>query len=467
MTGTAMDFCYEAVTQIYFIALEAVTAYCLYYLIKEFMKERKHAGLAGLAYFVVMRLMYRIPYEISNLAVYGLAVFAAFAVMWLSERERWVQKLFLALTFFSLRWMSLAMRNCISPAIDWGLGQFPELYTDAWRIFWLYVGETFFGLLLNFFCLFMAAWIVRKFYVYKYAEMTKKELLMLSAPSLSGMAGYHMLKLYQIIYTKDTGKSLYQIYGVYHWWSFLYYAVSFASVLVMIVLFQNIRKGQEEEHQRKILAGEMENMKRYISETERRYHDIRSMKHDMGNHVMTLENLYARQEYREAKEYTKQLMEELHGTEAEIKSGNPVTDVILMEKREEAEKQGIDFDCSFRYPEAADINVFDISVILNNAVTNALEHAGGCKNPYIRISSYRRGNICMMEFENSFSGKLVWDKGSGLPRTTKSDRQGHGFGLANIRRVAQKYRGEIEIETNGECLKLSVMLLGAGDGAQF
>lgn len=72
----------------------------------------------------------------------------------------------------------------------------------------------------------------------------------------------------------------------------------------------------------------------------------------------------------------------------------------------------------------------------------------------------------MMEFVNSFNGKLVWDEGSGLPCTTKADRQGHGFGLANIRRVAQKYRGEIEIETDGECLKLSVMLLGAGGGAE-
>ena len=69
----------------------------------------------------------------------------------------------------------------------------------------------------------------------------------------------------------------------------------------------------------------------------------------------------------------------------------------------------------------------------------------------------------MMEFTNRFYGKLFLDADSGLLWTTKMDKGTHGFGLQNIRRVAQKYKGDIDMEADGENFKLSVMLLSAGE----
>ncbi|MDE7283128.1 MAG: hypothetical protein K2N85_06055 [Lachnospiraceae bacterium] len=47
-----------------------------------------------------------------------------------------------------------------------------------------------------------------------------------------------------------------------------------------------------------------------------------------------------------------------------IKSGNPVTDVILLELKNEAEKRNIDFQSDFHYPAGTNINAFDVSVML-------------------------------------------------------------------------------------------------------
>ena len=100
----------------------------------------------------------------------------------------------------------------------------------------------------------------------------------------------------------------------------------------------------------------------------------------------------------------------------------------------------------------------DISVILNNAIDNAIEGASECENPWIKILSYRKNNAYMIEIRNSVTGRRAVDEDSGLPHTTK-EGEGHGFGLANIRKVAQRYYGDIAIEQKESEFVLVVMLI--------
>ena len=51
------------------------------------------------------------------------------------------------------------------------------------------------------------------------------------------------------------------------------------------------------------------------------------------------------------------------------------------------------------------------------------------------------------------------DNETGLPETTKKDKCSHGFGLANIRKVAQKYYGDIDICQDENNFILTVMLM--------
>ena len=79
-----------------------------------------------------------------------------------------------------------------------------------------------------------------------------------------------------------------------------------------------------------------------------------------------------------------------------------MTDVILAEKRKEAQERGIGFICDFHYPEKTGINAFDVSIILNNALDNAMEAAEGCERPFIDIKSWRQRNVYMIEVRNPF-----------------------------------------------------------------
>ena len=179
----------------------------------------------------------------------------------------------------------------------------------------------------------------------------------------------------------------------------------------------------------------------------------------MGNHISVLENLFAKKETEEFEKYLNELKAVYSVSMEGIKTGNPITDVILTQKQKEAEEKGIDFRCKFMYPTDTGINAFDVSVILNNAITNAFEGVNGCKNPYIFISAYRKKNAYMLEVSNCISKYVEIDDETGLPETTKIDKGSHGFGLANIRKVAQKYYGDIDINQDESSFTLTVMLM--------
>lgn len=276
---------------------------------------------------------------------------------------------------------------------------------------------------------------------------------MLMAPSITGVTGYGIM-----IYFVRIADWMDVFPGLYCGVAFLHFGISIITIVVVIVLFQNIKAGQEEKLQSELLAAQIENTERHIKQVESLYRNIQSMKHDMANHIFTLERLYEGNNVEEAIDYGKELKSALSLVSGEIKSGNPVTDVILLELKNEAEKRNIRFQSDFYYPTGTNINAFDVSVILNNALQNAMENVGKSEAPHISVHSCHRNKAYMIEISNSFTGELQWDEERGLPVTSKKT-DGHGYGLSNIRMVAKKYFGDMVINLKDDEFCLSVMLM--------
>ena len=458
-----MELYYEVVDFFYMILMNGMTAVCLVKLVKPFLLNEAKVWQVGAAYFIMMEFLVYMPWHISNFSAYSLGIFAAFLVMYHLDRKNPEQKIFLCVTFFSLRWLTFTMENCIDKEY-YRLFEKLQIYAmDVWGWFGLFVADCVQDVILSILFLMFVVSLVRKKYIYKQLAMTKKEMVMLILPSLSAMFGYIILKFYERIYETDTGKSLFYVYGAYNWFSFFYYGISLAAILVFIILHQDLKRRQAEEQQYAMFVSQTVDLENHISEVEKLYRDIRSFKHDMKNHMMVLEGLYRKNEKEEAEQYVEKMREQLRDSMFSVKSGNPVTDVILTEKGKKIEEKGILFRCDFHYPEGSKADAFDISVILNNALTNAIEaverkeQKKEGKGPFISVLSYRKKNVYMIEIKNSFSGEFVWGEDQ-LPVTTK-EGEGHGFGLANIRKVAQKYCGDVDIECEDGACVVSVMLL--------
>ena len=270
--------------------------------------------------------------------------------------------------------------------------------------------------------------------------------LMLTVPSLSGIAGYAIFHFYQI-------KS--EMTGFFDILCFLYYLISVMAILVTIIIFQHWKTSQEEQSGHELLESQIDNIKTHIKGIEKLYGDIRSLRHDMGNHIQMIERLTGTENTAEASAYLKRLKIEWQELTPEIRTGNPVTDMILLEKKKEAQMRGIRFESDFRYPENTKLDAFDVSVILYNALNNCMESVNG-ENPYIRIQAFRKNSIFMLIISNSFEGKLPINP-DGFPYTTKKSG-GHGIGLKNMLRVAKKYMGDLSFEQNKNEVTVGIML---------
>ena len=450
-----VEKCWMVTSKISVIALLMITGIYFGKFVCPYIKKKKGAVAVSIVYITIMLVLYMIPPQIDNFSAYLIGVIAAFLVMYVEDRRNIYQKIFLAITFFSIRWLTVAMAGRLDDLVTKALVFRNMSAEKVWLQYGLYVGTRVLDIVLCIAFIAVAIGLINKAYIYKKDEMSVKEMVMLIIPSLVGVTGYGILQYYLMIYERDTGKNLIDTYEFYGALSFLHYLISIVAILVVIVMFQNWKEMQEEQRGQELVLNQISDMKKHIEEVEKLYRDIRSMRHDMGNHIQTLEHLVAHNNMDDATEYLEHLKNEWDEVSPEIKTGSPVIDVILMEKLREAKERQIRFLSDFHYPHNTKLNAFDLSVIMNNALNNCMENVSG-DDPYMSISSFRKNSIFMITIKNSFEGQLNFGD-SDLPETTKSGRE-HGMGLNNIRRVARMYMGDISLEQGNEEVILSIMM---------
>lgn len=453
-----MEIYWSLMNYVVSIAGMGVTGFLFCRLVTPFLHNRKQGRIVGISYFAVMLVLYFIPWEIDSMFAYAVGIMISTAVMCFLERRNAEQKIFLGAVMYLLNWISNSIAGIPRVMAFHYINALPFASRNPMRQLGCYIIAEACYLVLDFLLMAFFIYFIDKIYVCKSENIKRKELGLIMAAPGSLVLGYAMLHAVSNIYVADTGKYIQDVHPEYEWIRTLYQMVSYLAIIAVIGFYQSIKESHLKEKENAVLSGQIENMKRHIHEIELLYRDIRGLKHDMGNHITVLEHLVAKKEQQEAARYLSELKEQLPKADTEIKSGNPVTDVILTEKKREAREKGIDFLCDFHYPQETKINAFDVSIILNNAVSNAIEATQNCDRPYIYIKSYRKKNAYMIEITNCFCGHLVWNKENGLPESTKKESE-HGLGLINIRKVAQKYLGDMDMEQTGDEVRLSIMLM--------
>lgn len=83
--------------------------------------------------------------------------------------------------------------------------------------------------------------------------------------------------------------------------------------------------------------------------------------------------------------------------ECKYVTGNAVSDVIINDKCRRAEKAGIRFEADFRH--GGEIPVFDMGIILNNLLDNAIEACEKLETGkgFIRLSLKRKKQLLLLE----------------------------------------------------------------------
>ena len=237
----------------------------------------------------------------------------------------------------------------------------------------------------------------------------------------------------------------------------------FAGEAALIYFWQRYRILLSEGQKAFVEEQQVKAMKKRLEEAENFYGSIRKMRHEMKNHMANIKGLTEAGEYGEIEEYVCRMDETMQELEYKYVTGNAVTDVIINDKCRRAEKAGIRFDADFRY--GGEIPVFDMGVILNNLLDNAIEACEKLETGkgFVRLSLKRKKQFLILYVENSFDGAVPISKGSPLPPTTKQSIlpgiiTEHGIGLENVRDIAERYFGGVNIKVKGDVFHVTVML---------
>lgn len=240
-------------------------------------------------------------------------------------------------------------------------------------------------------------------------------------------------------------------------------ALIFAGEAALICFWQKYRDLFAERQKHFVEEQQVKAMKKRLEEAENFYGSIRKVRHEMKNHLTNIKGLAETGQYGEIEKYVRKMDETMQELEYKYITGNAVTDVILNDKWRRAEKAGIRFETDFWY--GGEIPVFDLGIILNNLLDNALEACGKLETGkgYIRLSLKRRKQFLLLEVENSFDGTTILQGNDSLPPTTKQSVlpeivAEHGIGLENVRDIAGRYFGGVNIKVKGDLFHVTVML---------
>ena len=217
--------------------------------------------------------------------------------------------------------------------------------------------------------------------------------------------------------------------------------------LVFGMILEKAGKSRQ-ERERELLEQEVRIYENQFAIIRQSQHYIRALKHDMKHHIKMLADMVSGGENEAALKYLASMGAFMENSEEYVATGNEKIDSILNYMISKAKDAGIDVSWKIQIPERLGIPVFDIHVILSNLFENAMNAMSEVAEPSFRIMmKYDRGILCIST-QNNCSGK---ERISGASEE-------HGFGLKNIRRVAEKYHGSLTAAVRDGDFEADVLL---------
>ena len=180
----------------------------------------------------------------------------------------------------------------------------------------------------------------------------------------------------------------------------------------------------------------------YYQGLQREQNQVRTLRHDMRNHMAVLQGLLDNGDTGKAEEYLRELLGSAALSGGRRICAHETANAVLSVKLGEMERLGIPSDLQVNLPEKLDISDTDLCALLGNALDNAMEACTKVKTPDIRLRCRMDKGMLMLMVSNPLSG----DEKPGLG-TTKADGKNHGFGLPGMTEIARRCGGSLDTRT--------------------
>ena len=226
--------------------------------------------------------------------------------------------------------------------------------------------------------------------------------------------------------------------------------ISFFGISYIVVKYITVFSKQKESEI------QLEMQAEHYQDLAEKNRDIRRFRHDIKNNLLALDILLSDGKYDEAKKYIDSMNESVKETENRFSTGSYLADAILSHKADEIKNDKLDIEFSGTVPSER-ISNNDLCTILTNSIDNAAracKEVAPCK---INVTSDETEKGCTITVSNPVLKKVEIKNDS--IKTSKKDAQNHGFGIENIKKVAEKYRGFVRLSCTDSEFTIKVGLL--------
>lgn len=246
----------------------------------------------------------------------------------------------------------------------------------------------------------------------------------------------------------------------FYWRTLISIVILLAINIIMFNIFRQLSENLELRRKASIYEKEFNLLEQHMHEREELMKEFRVKRHDLKHQMLNLLMLLHEKNYDTLEKDIEKLAEldSLNGLFL-VNTENSIIDTFVNSKYVIACENGIRFETALEIPTKLPFAGEDISVVLGNALDNAMEACmrGEVNDPYIKLEmSYDQGNLVII-VENSFDGILKKERKGGRV-TRKRDSQQHGIGIHSIRNVIRKYNGYYHVDVEGRVYRLEMIL---------
>lgn len=207
---------------------------------------------------------------------------------------------------------------------------------------------------------------------------------------------------------------------------------------------------------RRTAAWQNELMARHYDEVQNIYKTMRGWKHDYHNHIQTMKAHLSLGQIEELSEYLSTLDQDLAAVDTMLKTGNIMVDAILNSKLSLIKSKDIQINAKAAVPQTLAVSEIDLCVMIGNLLDNAME---ACLRQeqgerFIRVYiGVLKGQLYL--YVSNSAGEIV--KENGRYRSSKINGT-HGFGLFQIDRIVEKYKGYVNRQNEEGVFATEVLL---------
>lgn len=185
-----------------------------------------------------------------------------------------------------------------------------------------------------------------------------------------------------------------------------------------------------------------------------KYTTVEEKQHE--EEMIQREILYRNEYYQDMERYQEQI-QDIRLAEEIIYSANLVVNAILKVKSVKAKEKEIPMQVTTLLPQRVSVDIGDMGVLYGNLLDNAIEAAMAVEQEkrYVHVESKFQEGRLLLSIKNSKPSGT-----SSCQQTSKKDKIKHGRGIRSLRKVAEKYGGELMLKDQGEHFEAVLLLNG-------